>query len=98
MRQRTIIMKDDCAVMKESPSMSRAPLTILAAATLVAVAGCAKKPPKQLPPPPPSSTVPDNGMNANSGNVGSGIVPGSRADFVAQAGSDTIHFETDSYD
>ena len=81
--------------------MSRAPLSILAVAALVAVAGCSKKPPKQLPPPPPSSSNPsdNNGMGNGSGNgVGSGVIPGSRADFIAQAGSDTIHFATDSYD
>jgi peptidoglycan-associated lipoprotein len=85
--------------MKETTTMRRASLTILAVATLVAVAGCAKKPPKQLPPPPPSSNIPTdtNPVGPGSG-VGTGVIPGSRADFVAQAGSDTIHFDTDKYD
>ena len=80
--------------------MSRAPLTILAAAALIAVAGCAKKPPKQLPPPPPSTNTPTDAYAPGSGGTGTGtgIVPGSRRDFVSQAGSDTIHFVTDSYD
>ena len=78
--------------------MSRAKLSILAVATLVALSGCAKKPPKQLPPPPPSSSNPNDNSGAGSGNVGNGVVPGSRADFIAQAGSDTVHFDTDKYD
>ena len=33
---------------------------------------------------------------APSGNVGGSIVPGSRADFLQQVGTDTVHFATDS--
>ena len=79
--------------------MRRAPFTILATASLIAVAGCAKKPPKQLPPPPPSTNTPTDAYGPGaSGGTGTGIVPGSRADFVSQAGSDTVHFATDAYD
>jgi peptidoglycan-associated lipoprotein len=72
--------------------------TILAMAAMVAVAGCAKKKPAELPPPPPSTSMPSNDNGASSGNVGTGIVPGSRADFLQQAGTDTVHFATDSHD
>ncbi len=68
--------------------------SILALAAMVAVAGCAKKKPAELPPPPPSSTSTGNGYSG--GNTG--IVPGSRADFLQQVGTDTVHFATDSHD
>ncbi len=82
--------------------MMTRPLTILGVATLVAVAGCAKKPPKQLPPPPPSTNVPTDAYapqgNGGTGGTGGSVVPGSRADFLQSAGTDTIHFGTDAYD
>ena len=79
--------------------MKTRPLTILGVATLVAVAGCAKKPPKQLPPPPPSTNTPTDAYAPNGNGNGSGsIIPGSRADFVQSAGTDTIHFGSDSHD
>ena len=68
----------------------------LAAALALSVAGCAKKKVADLPPPPPTATEPMTETPPPSPETGN--VPGSRADFVAQAGSDTIHFETDSYD
>ena len=71
--------------------------SILAVAALVAVAGCSKKKPAELPPPPPTTTTTTD-SSASTGNVGNGIVPGSRADFLQQAGTDTIHFATDSHD
>ena len=49
---------------------------------MVALAGCAKKKPAELPPPPPSTTAPAE-QPAPTGPVGSSIVPGSRADFLA---------------
>jgi peptidoglycan-associated lipoprotein len=72
--------------------------TLLCTAALIAVAGCSKKPPKSLPPAPPSTTGSSNPTPPGGGGVGSTTVPGSRADFVAQAGTDTIHFATDSSD
>jgi peptidoglycan-associated lipoprotein len=63
---------------------------------MVAIAGCAKKKPAELRPPPPSSTAPSD--NYSGGNVGTGIIPGSRADFLQQVGTDTVHFATDSHD
>ena len=76
---------------------SRNTATLLALAAGLAITGCAKKPPKELPPPPPSSTSPSAATNPTP-PVGNGILPGSRADFVQKAGSDTIHFATDSID
>lgn len=69
---------------------------VLLTASLLAVAACSKKKPEELPPPPAQTTVPSapESMSPVSGTT----VPGSRADFLAQAGSDTIHFDTDAYD
>lgn len=69
---------------------------VLLTASLLAVAACSKKKPEELPPPPAQSTVPS--MPESSGPVSGTAVPGSRADFLAQVGSDTIHFDTDAYD
>jgi peptidoglycan-associated lipoprotein len=71
--------------------------TVLTIAAMVALAGCAKKKPAQLPPPPPSTEAPAPEA-APSGPVGSSIVPGSRADFLQQVGTDTVHFDTDKSD
>jgi len=73
--------------------------TLTATAIGLALAGCAKKPPKDLPPPPPAQTGAATGNQGyNQGGVGNAAVPGSRADMLAQAGSDTVHFATDSSD
>jgi peptidoglycan-associated lipoprotein len=71
--------------------------SVLAIAAMVAIAGCAKKKPADLPPPPPAAPSQDTGAGAG-GNVGNGVLPGSRADFLQQAGTDTVHFDTDSSD
>lgn len=77
--------------------MARVTMKIaLAAALALSVAGCAKKKVADLPPPPPAAAEPVTETPPPPPETGP--VPGSRADFVAQAGSDTIHFETDSYD
>ena len=77
--------------------MARVTMKIaLAAALALSVAGCAKKKVADLPPPPPTAAEPVTETPPPPPETGP--VPGSRADFVAQAGSDTIHFETDSYD
>ncbi len=72
--------------------------TLSATAVGLALAGCAKKPPKTLPPPPPSQTQAPAAGDYGNGGVGTGVVPGSRADMLAQAGSDTVHFALDSSD
>jgi peptidoglycan-associated lipoprotein len=71
--------------------------TIVTVAAMIALAGCGKKKPAELPPPPPSSEGPSD-QGASNGSVGTGIVPGSRADFLQQVGTDTIHFNTDHSD
>jgi peptidoglycan-associated lipoprotein len=73
-------------------------MTLLMTASLIAVAGCSKKPPAALPPPPPTADTPPAPPPPPQSDTGNGVVPGSRADFVAQAGSDTVHFATDSSD
>ena len=72
--------------------------TVLTVAALMTLAGCGHKKPKQLPPPPPESSMPSNDNGSSSGNVGGSIVPGSRADFLQQVGTDTVHFDTDKSD
>ena len=69
---------------------------VLLTASLLAVAACSKKKPEELPPPPAQNTVPST--PEPTGPVSGAAVPGSRADFLAQVGSDTIHFDTDKYD
>lgn len=71
--------------------------TLLCTAALIAIAGCTKKPPAKLPPPPPSDvTAPSN--SGTTTDTTNGVTPGSRADMLAQAGTDTVHFQTDSSD
>ena len=73
--------------------------SVLAIAAMIAITGCAKKKPAVLPPPPPPTTGSSSDTGGSGmGNTGSGIVPGSRADFLQQAGTDTIHFDTNSSD
>ena len=72
--------------------------TLLCTAALIALAGCAKKPPAKLPPAPPQTTTTAPEPTPPPPTQPSGPTPGSRADFVAQAGSDTVHFATDSSD
>lgn len=62
---------------------------------LTLTAACSHKP-KDLPPPPGGDVVGQDGGN-NGGDVGSAIVPGSRADFLQRVTSDRVLFETDSY-
>jgi peptidoglycan-associated lipoprotein len=71
--------------------------TLLCTAALIALAGCSKKPPAKLPPAPPAETTAPTPPTVPS-DVGSTTVAGSRADFLQQAGSDTVHFATDSSD
>jgi len=71
---------------------------LLATAALIGLAGCAKKPPKQLPPAPSQEVTTTTTTTPTPPPANNGPTPGSRADFVAQAGSDTVHFATDSSD
>jgi peptidoglycan-associated lipoprotein len=69
---------------------------LLMTAALISVAACSKKKPADLPPP-PAQTDTSSSVPSDSGAVSGTAVAGSRADFLAQAGSDTVHFATDSY-
>ncbi len=71
--------------------MTIRPATLLLAASLIAIAGCAKKPPAVLPPAPVDSTGPVQPQGPTSGAV----VPGSREDFVASVAADRIFFALD---
>ena len=68
--------------------MARLTTTILAAAALVAMAGCSEKP-RYIPPPPGGPSGPINQDN---------VAPGSRADFERSVISNTINFALDRYD
>ena len=81
--------------------MANTRFTLAIGATLLMTAACAHHP-KQLPPPPPTETGPSEPYHApdttGQNGVGNQMVPGSKADFLRSAGTDTIHFQTDSYD
>jgi len=69
----------------------------LVSALALSVAGCTKKKPEELPPA-PAATAPAPEAEAPQPAPQTGPIPGSRADFLQQAGTDTIHFGTDLYD
>ena len=79
--------------------MTKLSTTLLAAAALVAVAGCAKKRPAELPPA-PGAAPSDSGRGAYDANAGGAgaVTPGSAADFKRSVQSDTVHFAVDQYD
>jgi len=70
---------------------------LMATAAMLALAACTKNPkPADLPPPPPPTTqAPAETPPPPTQN---GPMPGTRAEFLAQAGTDTVHFATDSSD
>ena len=72
--------------------------TLLITAAFIALAACSKKKPADLPPPPPTTNETAPPADTSGSSVGSTSVPGSRADFLEQVGSDTVHFGTDLYD
>jgi len=69
----------------------------LVSALALSVAGCSKKKVEELPPPPPAA-APAPAPETPPPPMPSGPTPGSRAEFLEQAGTDTILFDTDSYD
>ena len=78
--------------------MARVTMKIaLVAALALGLAGCTKKKVEELPPPPPQAAPPPV-PTPPPPPPQTGPIPGSRADFVSQAGTDTIHFDTDKYD
>ncbi len=80
--------------------MSR-PLALVALAAAVLASGCARTR-EELPPPPPQAAapapLPEAAAPPPSTAVGTTAIPGSMADFVAQAGSDRVFFGLDRYD
>ena len=76
--------------------MSNTTAKLLLTAALIMTAGCAKKKVEELPPPPPPPAAAPE-PEAPPPPVSS-IVPGSRADFLQQAGTDTVHFALDMHD
>jgi len=79
--------------------MARMTLKIaLVSALALSVAACSKKKPEELPPPPPQTAPAPMPETPPPPPPQTGPVPGSRADFLAQAGTDTVFFDTDSYD
>ena len=67
--------------------------TLMAAAAMIAIAGCAKKPPAELPPAPQQTPTPEAPPPAEMGPV-----PGSQAHFLANVASDRVFFDTDKSD
>ena len=72
---------------------------------LVAAAGCAKKKADLPPPPPPEAApvapapTPERPASVPpAAAVGTTAIPGSTADFVRAAGSDTVYYAYDSYE
>jgi peptidoglycan-associated lipoprotein len=76
--------------------MRHAGLTLSFAAALLATTACSKKPPAELPPPPVQQ--PAEAPPVAAAPVEQGVVPGSKEDFLQQAGSDRVFFGTDQYD
>jgi len=74
--------------------MARLTTKLIIATAVIATAGCSTKRQESLPPAPVGAeapaTQPDTG--------GSGIIPGSAADFLRSVTSDTIHFALDQFD
>ncbi|MDB5706471.1 MAG: peptidoglycan-associated lipoprotein [Sphingomonas bacterium] len=68
--------------------MARLTTTLIVAAALVAMGGCAKHP-REIPPAPNQNTGPVTTDN---------VVPGSRADFERSVTSNTVNFALDKYD
>jgi len=79
--------------------MARLPLKIaLVSALALSVSACTKKKPEELPPPPPTAAPAPTPQTPPPPPPTTGPVPGSRDDFLQQAGTDTIFFGTDMYD
>jgi peptidoglycan-associated lipoprotein len=74
----------------------RKTLNLALVAALLATGACARKQAAVVPTPPPATTAPTTATNED--DVGLVELPGSQADLVAKAGTDTIHFATDKSD
>jgi peptidoglycan-associated lipoprotein len=87
-------------IKKENEMIRNSFKVAMLATALALTAGCAKKKPAELPPAPPTQAETENGASdqgASNGSVGTSTLPGSRADFLQNVRSDTVHFGTDSY-
>lgn len=81
-------------------------LTSAGLAVALLVSGCGKKKLAELPPAPTTAPAGSSTGTAADGTSGVGAdgtvagaaLPGSQADLVARAGSDTIYFNTDKYE
>lgn len=71
-------------------------LAVVTVAALLAGAGCSGRKPQSLPPAPPTDR--SSGDYGGPPEGAATVTPGSQADFVSRAGSDTVHFGTDRYD
>ncbi len=81
--------------------MPRLMTSLMLGSALILTAACAKKAPEELPPPPPTKTTPPAAVVTETPQPQPTTptnIPGSRADFVATAGTDTVLFATDSAD
>ncbi|TZG26574.1 peptidoglycan-associated lipoprotein Pal [Sphingomonas montanisoli] len=76
--------------------MARSMLNVALVSALVLTAACTKKKVEDLPPPPAAAPTP--APEAPAPAPSNTTIPGSRADFMQQAGTDTVHFATDSSD
>jgi peptidoglycan-associated lipoprotein len=70
-------------------------ITLAVTVALVATLGaCSRRAPQVLPPAP----IDENANNGtNDGGVGTAVIPGSQADFVASIAADRVFFDTDAY-
>ncbi len=75
--------------------MNRNLLSTAAIAAALTLAACAKKAPEELPPPPPPVPTTPTDTTGDTGQVGTGVIPGSRADFMQNVTSDRVFFDTD---
>ena len=74
----------------------RKTLSLALVAALLATGACARKQAAVVATPPPATTAPTTATNED--DVGLVELPGSQADLIAKAGTDTIHFATDKSD
>ncbi len=71
--------------------------TLALAAFALAMAACAKKPVAVTPPPAQAPADPSANVPGDNADVGLTELPGSQADMIAKAGSDTVYFGTDEH-
>ena len=75
-------------------TLSLTPVNLIMIAALLATGACARRDKAVTTTPPPVAQTP----TTNEDDVGLVELPGSQADLIAKAGTDTIHFATDKSD